>query len=175
VNDGSVASLIAAEVRGGRGTSSRLADAFCGLAPDPDRRSAILALARNAVAPQGGTVNTELSQAWQASEEMLLTYSDKAFVSDAYHDELSRLNSRAVDLEKDHTDQAGTIAAWRESVDGGWCINLQTRNDRVELVFGFSWHGHSWVSASSEPSRVAAEQIQQPSDRMLRLQGVPQP
>jgi len=117
VNDGSIAALIACEVRGGRGSSARLADAFCGLAPEPDRRSAILALARNAVVEDGGAASPELAQAWRESEEMLLTYSDKDFVSDAYNAELSRLNNRAVDLEKDHTDHAGTIAGWRNSVD----------------------------------------------------------
>ena len=117
VTDGSIANLIACEVRGGRGASSRLADAFCGLAPDPDRRSAILALARHAVEESGGTGDPELARAWQESEDMLLTYSDKNFVSDAYNAELSRLNTRAVDLEKDHTDPAEVTGAWRDSVD----------------------------------------------------------
>ena len=117
MNDGSIANFIAGEVRGGRGSSTRLADAFCGLAPEPDRRSAILAMARNAVVDGGAPADPALVQAWQESEELLLTYSDKDFVSDAYNEELSRLNSRAVDLDKDHTDQAGTLAAWRDSVD----------------------------------------------------------
>ena len=117
VTDGSIANLIACEVRGGRGASSRLADAFCGLAPDPDRRSAILALARHAVEETGGTGDPELAKAWRESEDMLLTYSDKNFVSDAYNAELSRLNTRAVDLDRDHTDSAEVTAAWRESVD----------------------------------------------------------
>ncbi|MCK7479048.1 MAG: hypothetical protein M0C28_18080 [Candidatus Moduliflexus flocculans] len=48
---------------------------------------------------------------------MLLTYSDKAFVSDEYNVELGRLTGRAVDLDKDHTDPAEVTSAWRGSVD----------------------------------------------------------
>jgi len=116
IPDGSIANVIACEVRGGRGSARRLADAFCGLAPEPDRRSAILALARNAIGEAGAASDPALARAWQQSEEMLLTYSDKAFVSDEYNAELSRLNSRAVDLDTDHTDPADLVAAWRDSV-----------------------------------------------------------
>ena len=116
VSDDSVANFIACEVRGGNGTSTRLADAFCGLAPEPGRRAAILALARNAIDEAGAASNPALSEAWQQSEDMLLAYSDKAFVSDEYNAELSRLSSRAVDLDKDHTDAADLIAGWRETV-----------------------------------------------------------
>jgi hypothetical protein len=124
VHDDSIANLVASEVRSGRGSSTHLADAFCGLAPDPDRRSAILAQARNDVVGDGATANPALARAWQESEEMLITYSDKAFVSDAYHAEISNLDSRAVDLEKDHTDPAGALAGWRDSVN----------DDRIRLL-----------------------------------------
>ena len=117
VHDGSIAALLASEVRGGRGSSTRLADAFCGLVPDPDRRSAILDRARNDMVGDGRTAEPALAQAWRETEEMLITYSDKAYVSDAYHAELSNLDSRAVELEKDHTDPAGTVAGWRDSVN----------------------------------------------------------
>ncbi len=117
ISDGSIASLIASEVRGGRGALPRLADAFCGLAPDPNRRSAIIALARGAVEQSGAGADPSMAQAWQQSEEMLLTYSDKSFVSEAYNNELGRLVDRAVDLEKDHTDSPTLVDAWRETVD----------------------------------------------------------
>jgi len=117
ISDGSIADLIACEVRGGRGSSPRLADAFCGLAPDPDRRSAILALARGTMEQTGAAADPAIAQAWQQSEEMLLTYSDKAFVSDGYNAELGRLSHRATELEKDHSDPTELIAAWRETVD----------------------------------------------------------
>jgi hypothetical protein len=117
VSDGSIANFIASEVRGGRGSSPRLGDAFCGLAPDPDRRFAILAMARNAIEQDGAAADPALAQAWQQSEGLLITYSDKAFVSDEYSVELGRLNARAVDLEKDNTDPADVTAAWRGTVD----------------------------------------------------------
>ena len=117
VSDGSIATFIACEVRGGHGSSPRLADAFCGLAPDPDRRSGILAMARNEIEQDGAAVDPALAQAWRQSEGLLIAYSDKAFVSDEYNVELGRLNERAVDLDKDHTDPAEVTAGWRKTVD----------------------------------------------------------
>ncbi|MCK7471879.1 MAG: hypothetical protein MZU95_14670 [Desulfomicrobium escambiense] len=52
-------------MRGGHGSSPRLADAFCGLAPDPDRRSGILAMARNEIEQDGAAVDPALAQAWR--------------------------------------------------------------------------------------------------------------
>ncbi|MFO7694744.1 MAG: HEAT repeat domain-containing protein [Vicinamibacterales bacterium] len=114
--DGSIANFIASEVRGGHGSSPRLADAFCGLAPEPHRRSAILALARNSIEEKGASSDPALVQAWQQTEGLLLAYSDKAFVSDEYNVELGHLIGRAVDLDRDHTDPVEVMAAWRGTV-----------------------------------------------------------
>ncbi len=116
VSDGAIAALLAAEVRGGRGTSPALADAFCGLAPDPDRRAAIVTLARNLAATSEDAPSPSLAKAWQQSEAVLLAYSDRKFVSDAYNAELDRLAARAVELDDDRTDSPSLIAAWRETV-----------------------------------------------------------
>ena len=116
VDDGAIARYIATEVRGGRGTSRRLADAFCGLAPDPGRRASILALARDNVQAAGEGANAALAHAWRQSEELLLAYSDEKFVSDEYGTELSRAGARAVELEKDHTDPPDLLAAWSGTV-----------------------------------------------------------
>lgn len=117
ISDRSIADLLASEVRSGHGSSARLADAFCGLAPDANRRLGILALARGVMEGSGAAADPAMAQAWQQTEEMLLTYSDKAFVSDAYDTELARLVHRAVDLEQDHTDPADLMSAWRDTVD----------------------------------------------------------
>ena len=117
-SDTSVASLIAHEVRKGNGTSPCLADAFCGLAPDPQSHSAILTIARQMVtAGPGAMAGPAAAAAWQQSEDMLLAYSNQAFVSDAYQSELSRLADRAVDLERDHTDSPDVVAAWCRTVE----------------------------------------------------------
>ena len=121
ISDGTIANMVAAEVRGGRGTSRQLADAFCGLAPDPGRRYAILTLARKSLAPAGAPddagVAPALAEAWQSSEELLLTHSDQAFVSDDYNVELQRLASRAVDIDRDQTDPPDRINTWRGTVN----------------------------------------------------------
>jgi len=118
-SDGAIANFIACEVRGGHGSSPRLADAFGGLAPDPGRRAAIVALARKAISETGASTDPALAQAWQQSEDFLLAYSDKAYVSDEYNAELGRLTERAVELDKDHTDSGEVMAAWRGTVDDG--------------------------------------------------------
>ena len=117
VQDGTIADMIATEVRGGRGTSPTLGDAFCGLAPDATRRSAILNLARKSVEPAGAPDTATAASAWQSSEEFLLTYSDERFVGDAYDGELHRIADRAIELERDQTDPPDRIAAWTRSVD----------------------------------------------------------
>ena len=118
ITDASIADLIAREVRDGRGSSRRLADAFCNLAPDPVRRSGILALARGAAEQTCATADLALAQTWQQSEEMLLNYSaNRAYVSDAYDAELSRLDGRAVELDKDDPDSGERMSAWRDTVD----------------------------------------------------------
>ena len=141
IKDGTIADLVATEVRGGRGTSRQLADAFCGLAPDGNRRSAILTLARESLSraegADAGPVNPGLAQAWRQSEELLLTYSDKAFVSDVYNVELQRLADRAVELDHDHTDPPDWLATWRDTVsderiralDAELLVDLMTLQD----------------------------------------------
>jgi len=128
MTDGTLASMIATEIRGGRGTSRQLGDAFCGLAPDPDRRSAILTLARTKLAPEGAPasapIEPALSQAWRESSDTLLAYSDEAFVSDSYNDELQHLASRAVDLDQDATDAPDVVASWRGTVNDACVRNL---------------------------------------------------
>ena len=117
VQDGTIAEMIAIEVRGGRGTSPMLADAFCGLAPDRTRRSAILNLARTSVEGTNTPDDVTAASAWQSSEDFLLAYSDERFVSDAYDGELRRIADRAVELDRDQTDPPDRVAAWIHSVD----------------------------------------------------------
>jgi len=117
VKDGTIADIVAAEVRGGRGTSPALADAFCGLAPDPTRRMAILNMARRSETPTEAPDAASTVSAWKTSEEFLLAYSDEDFVSDVYDGELHRVADRAVDLDRDQTDPPDRIATWAKSVD----------------------------------------------------------
>ncbi|MCX6543085.1 MAG: HEAT repeat domain-containing protein [Acidobacteria bacterium] len=117
IDDAAIAGLIASEVRNGRGTSPAVADAFCGLAPDRSRRSAILNLARKSVERTGEPVDDTAAVAWQSSEMFLLSYSDERFVPDTYGAELDRIADRAVDLDQDRTDPPDRVAAWISSVD----------------------------------------------------------
>jgi HEAT repeat protein len=116
IQDGTIADVIATEARGGRGQSPALADAFCGLAPDATRQSAILTLARHQV-EQAAPGDTAALTAWHSTEEFLLSYSDSRFVSDAYDVELHRVAERAVELDQAQPDPTERMAAWTHSVD----------------------------------------------------------
>ena len=90
-SDGSIANFIACEVRGGHGSSPRLADAFCGLAPEPNRRSAILALARDSIEQQGGAADPGAGPGVAAVRRACCSPTPtRPFVSDEYNVELGR-------------------------------------------------------------------------------------
>jgi len=134
MSDGAIAGYLVGEVREGR-VSERLADAFHGLAPDADRRAAIVTLARGALEQSGAAADPVVAEAWQRSETMLLAYSDKGFVSDEYRAEFERLADRAVDLEKDRTDPPSVVAAWCDSVgeDGVRLLDAELLADLMRL------------------------------------------
>ncbi|MEI6669297.1 MAG: HEAT repeat domain-containing protein [Acidobacteriota bacterium] len=115
VPDATIADVMAGEIERGGGTSPLLADAFCGLAPDPARRSAILNRARATARP--GVDAIAQPSVWREAESYLLTYSDALFVPDAYAVELHRVADRAIDLDADQTDPPARIQAWTRSVD----------------------------------------------------------
>jgi len=133
IQDGTIADMVATEVRGGRGTTPALGDAFCGLAPDPSRRATILNLSRRQHERLDGVTDAADAARWQQSEEFLLTYSDERFVSEAYGTELDHIGARAVDLEQDHTDPASRIAHWAHTVDDA-AVRLLDAQVLVDLM-----------------------------------------
>ena len=133
IQDGTIADMVATEVRAGRGTSPMLADAFCGLAPDRTRRSAILNLARKSAERANIPDDVAATSAWQSSEDFLLTYSDESFVSDAYDGELRRIADRAVELDRDQTDPPDRVAAWVHSVDES-AVRLLDAQTLIDLM-----------------------------------------
>lgn len=140
VQDGTIADMVETEVRGGRGTSRSLADAFCGLAPDPARRATILNLARrrtepaaeDAAMPEADAPAPEPSDIpggnrWRQASDFLLTYSDERFVSDAYDSELRQMTDRAIELDRDTTDPPDRVERWTDTVDEANLRQLDVR------------------------------------------------
>ena len=95
----------------------RVAQAFHTLVPDPDERESLLARAHDeaAASPQGTEEGFE--QHWEhIAQELMTSYSDDAFVSSAYSQELSDTRTRALDVEQTSDDPPERVKAWHATV-----------------------------------------------------------
>ncbi|MGE3507690.1 MAG: HEAT repeat domain-containing protein [Vicinamibacterales bacterium] len=93
----------------------RLATAFQTLVPE-DRRERVLSLARED-ASHGPAAGADFDAMWERVAATLMTsYSDAAYVSEAYGRELSSAKTIALDVEHLSDDPPERIAAWLTSV-----------------------------------------------------------
>jgi len=116
IGDGAVASFVAGSIVAEHGATERLALAFETLVPDNDRKERLLDLARETVAqsPLGG--ETGFESLWQEASNLLMSYSDKNFVSSEYGRELSGARTQAIEVERVSDDPPDRVQAWRASV-----------------------------------------------------------
>lgn len=116
MKDAAVAGAIVTEVRENRGTSPDVAAALWGVAPDIDRREAILTLARQMLHESGALEDSAGEQMWRQTEQLLTNYDHTSYVGTAYTTELNRASDRAVDLDQAKTDPPERLAGWASSV-----------------------------------------------------------
>jgi len=116
MGDNTIASFVANAVVAEHGASDRLALAFEALVPEHDRKERLLDLAKEAAAesPLGGEAGFE--NLWKGAAEMLMSYSDKPFVSAEYGRELSGTRLQATELERLNDDPEERQQAWKNSV-----------------------------------------------------------
>ena len=116
IGDGAVASFVAGSIVAEHGATERLALAFETLVPDNDRKERLLDLAKDTVAesPLGSEANFD--SLWQDAASLLMSYSDKNFVSDEYGRELSGARTQAIEVERVADDPPERIQAWHASV-----------------------------------------------------------
>jgi len=116
IGDGAVASFVAGSIVAEHGATERLALAFETLVPDNDRKERLLDLAKDTVAesPLGSEANFD--SLWQDAASLLMSYSDKNFVSDEYGRELSGARTQAIEVERVSDDPPERIQAWHASV-----------------------------------------------------------
>ena len=89
MGDGTIATFVSGSVVAERGATERLALAFEALVPDTDRKERLLDLARaNAEQTPLGS-DSGFEDLWKGATDMLMSYSDKSFVSEEYGRELS--------------------------------------------------------------------------------------
>ena len=98
-----------------RGATGRLATAFQTLVPDPAKQQDILA----AAAAQAAAMfkdDPQFESVWTSSTEMLMSYSDKKFVSEDYARELTLAQSQALAVEEIGDDPPQRVRAWLATI-----------------------------------------------------------
>lgn len=116
LDDGVVARFVATVIARDRTASGRLAEAFQALVPDEQQRGRVLELAEG-VAAQGPFGQDPLfADLWHQAAEMLQSYSDEKYISDAYATDLSKARSAAVEMERISDDPPDRVAAWMATV-----------------------------------------------------------
>ena len=117
MTDATISRFVSRHVISGDSSTDRLAQAFQTLVRDGEEQQRLLALAREDVAasPLGSTEGFE--SVWNSVAEKLLTsYSDEAYVSEAYGRELSGARTKAVEVEGVSDDPPERIGAWLSTI-----------------------------------------------------------
>jgi hypothetical protein len=107
----------------GHGARARLAEAFQSLVPDAQERRLLLGEARERV----GLPPEEGNELWRRAEEMIVSYSDRQYVSEAYGQQLTLAKQRATEVEQTSDDPPERIAAWLGTVSSPAMRNLDLR------------------------------------------------
>jgi hypothetical protein len=116
LNDTRIAGFVANSVVVSRGATARLAEAFLALVPEPDRRHHLLGLAREEVAGSALGSENDFDRLWQGVEDLLGSYTDDAYVSKDYEQDLTTARTRASEIDVITDDPPDRIAGWLATV-----------------------------------------------------------
>jgi hypothetical protein len=116
VTDATVGEFVARAVERERACTARLAEAFRALAPEPARQEAAVSLARKELERLPMGEETSFGRLWGEVEKILLSYSDKDWVSDSYNRELTNAQERAGDAEHVFDDPPERVVGWLTTV-----------------------------------------------------------
>ena len=116
IGDGVVAKFVAGSIVAEHGATERLAVAFETLVPETARKERLLNLAKETAAQSPLGKEAGFDSLWQDAANLLMSYSDKNFVSDEYGRELSGARSQAIEVERVSDDPPERVQTWRESV-----------------------------------------------------------
>ncbi len=94
-DDVKVAQLLATALALDGRASDRLATIFNTIAPDEDRKRRVLSLTRNLLSETDFGKAGQFQVLWASAEELLISYNDKPFVSEAYRTALDGVGGRA--------------------------------------------------------------------------------
>ena len=116
LDDGVVARFVASVIGRDRTASGRLAEAFQALVPDEQQRGRVLDLAEGVAAQGPFGQDPMFADLWHQAAEMLQSYSDEKYISDAYATDLSKARAVAVEMERIGDDPPERVAAWMATV-----------------------------------------------------------
>ncbi len=135
MTDATLGSFVASAVVAENGATTRLAEAFQALVPDEARRPGLLEIAKEEVAQSPLGQEEDFDGLWQNVSDMLTSYSDAKFVSDAYARELSSARTAALEVERVSDDPPDRIDAWLTSVGAAELrsLDLQLLLDLLRL------------------------------------------
>ncbi len=94
-DDAKVAQLLATSLALDGQASDRLATIFNTIAPDEDRKRRVLSLTRNLLSETDFGRASQFERLWTSMEELLITYNEKPFMSEAYRTSLDGMGGRA--------------------------------------------------------------------------------
>ncbi|MBI4476133.1 MAG: hypothetical protein HY654_03110, partial [Acidobacteria bacterium] len=114
MSDSAIADFVSRAVVEHGSAPARLVEAFQVLLPDLERQRALLALARKGAASALGE-DQSFDDLWRRTEDLLLNYSDRRYVSAEYSAELTRAQQRTAGLETP-VDPPERVAAWLGTV-----------------------------------------------------------
>jgi hypothetical protein len=117
MGDNTIADFVAGAVVAERGASERLKMAFEALVPENERKERLLDIAKEtaAASPLGGEAGFD--NLWQGAAQLLMSYSDKPFVSEEYGRELSGTRAQATEIENSTDDPKERLDAWHATVN----------------------------------------------------------
>jgi hypothetical protein len=116
MTDATLGTFVATSVVAQGGATTRLAQAFQTLVPDAQRRPRLLDMARAQVAESSLGEAEDFGDLWKNAADMLTSYSDEQFVSEAYARELSGARTQALEVERVSDDPPDRIGSWVMSV-----------------------------------------------------------
>ena len=116
MGDRAVANFVAGSIIAERTASERLALAFGTLVPENERKERLLDLAKDAAAQTPLGSESGFEELWQGAADLLMSYSDKTFVTEEYGHELSSARTQAIEVERVSDDPPERVQAWLASV-----------------------------------------------------------
>jgi hypothetical protein len=134
IGDNTIASFVAGSVVTDGGASERLAEALQLLVPEMDRKERILDAAKEEAEQSPLGQQSGFEDLWASAANMLASYSDETYVSEAYGRELSGAKTQAVDVERVSDDPPERIREWLATVDKDATVRQLDFNLLLDLV-----------------------------------------